>query len=115
MQTLQVDPRWLVDSFTFEKYAGADEYGGVKFEKPITVENCRIDYKKSYERNSNEVVKIGDGTIFCYGKYTTGAALTDLVEKSKVTIDGKPYTIKQVAIFKEVMSSDIFSVELVIL
>lgn len=115
MQTLQVDPRWLVDEFVYEKYAGEDEYGGVQFDSAIIVKNCRIDYKKSYERNATEVLKIGDGTIYCYGKYTTGAALKDLVEKSKVTIDGKAYTIKQVAIFKEVMSSEIFSVELVIL
>lgn len=115
METLLVDPSWLVNSFTYRKYAGQGNKGGVSFDGPVEVTACRIDYSPSYTRNADAVTRIGDATIFCYGAYTKGVAMSDLIEKSRVTIDGKEYTVQATNRLQGITSSDIFCIEMVVM
>ena len=113
--TLLVDSRWLVDSFSYKKYLGKSEFGGSQLADPVTVTGCRISYKPSYTRVGGELTRLGDAIIYCYAAYTEGAAISDLIEKSEVIINGKTYTIKQAKRYSEIASGKPYSVELVVI
>lgn len=115
METLLVDPSWLVHSFTYRKYAGASNKGGFLFDDPVEVTKCRIDYRPSYTRSADRVTRIGDATIYCYGAFTQGAAMSDLVEKSRVTIDGKEYTVQATNRYAGITTKEPFCIELVVM
>lgn len=115
MDTLLVDPSWLVDSFEYAAYAGDGRSGQPLFLDPVTVTNCRFDFAPSFERDGKQVTKIGDATIFCYGAFTEGVPIQSFAERSKVIYDGKEYTIKTVRKFRNIASSGLFSVELVVI
>ena len=107
---------WLIHEFTYKEYLGRKEAGGVNLAPEVTVTNCRINIAPSFERNSTETVKVGDATIYCYGEYTEGVKLEDLKERSEVTIFGKNYTVKKVALRFDIDEPGVlFAVEMTVL
>lgn len=115
MLTLQPDPRWLVDSFDYEPKQATDRYGKPVMGSTITLNKVRIDWHKTYARDSTQLTKVGDGVIYIYAAFSTGIPTNGFVEDSNVIIDGKAYKVKEVKRYHRITSAAPYSWELVIL
>lgn len=107
--TLYVDPRWLVDSFSYRKYVSPGRNGPV-YGDSQDITKCRISHKTVFSQDSSEKKIVADGKIYCYASATT--PFIAFKEQSKVIIDGKERTITKAKRLKEPLADKAFSYEL---
>ncbi len=100
----------LVDSFVYEEYDGVDRNHAPKYKEAETIENVRIDRKRTYFRDSEEAGIRSEAKIFCYANGTN--PFLKFQEQSRVTFDDKEYTVRLVNEFVAPYSNEITAVQL---
>lgn len=98
-----IPKKLLPNSVTYKKYL-EDIGEGSSLATPLTLNNVKIDEQKVLIRGLGGVEVVGNATLFY--DLTNSSGLTDVpINESKITFDGKEYTIKDVDILRE--NSDI--------
>jgi hypothetical protein len=93
-----IPKRMLVNSVTYEEYVN-DTGEGSYYKTPVTLSNVKIDEQKqfSYTNNGKEIV----GNAMLFYDLTNSSGLTNSpVNESKITFNGKTYTVKDTDILR---------------
>lgn len=93
-----IPKRMLVNSATYEEYD--DELGeGGSYKTSVTLNNVKIDEQLQFSYTSNGKEIVGNAIMFY--DLTNSSGLTDSpVNESKITFNGKTYTIKDTDILR---------------
>lgn len=106
---IYVDERLLVDSVEYAEYDGDDRYGP-KYKASETIEKVRIDRNSVFSRDTNDTKILASAVIFVYA--SASIPFKAFKEQSKITFDGKDYTLKKVVYVTEPYDSTPFAYEL---
>ena len=93
-----IPKRMLVNNATYEEYI-ADTGEGSSYATSIILDNIKIDEQTqfSYSNNGKEIV--GNGMLF-YDLTNSSGFTNKPVNESKITFNGKTYTIKNTDILR---------------
>lgn len=103
----------LVDSFVYEEYKGQEKINGYQqdsYKPPVTIERVRIDRSTVWTRGSKEDLLQADGVIYTDSVWTT--PVSEFVERSKVTYDGKERVINKIIPKTHITSNKLIGYEL---
>lgn len=88
--------KWLIHTIEYrEKLQGKDSYGNPLFAEPITIENVRFDDLTVFSRDARDTKILANAVIFVDSTHSTNLP-EKFVEESKITFNGKEYTLKKV-------------------
>ena len=88
----------LVNSATYEEYV-ADAGEGSSYKPVITLNNIKIDEQKQFSYTSNGKEIVGNAMLF-YDLTNSSGLTNSPVNESKITFNGKTYTIKDTDILR---------------
>ena len=88
----------LVNSATYEEYI-ADTGEGSSYKPVITLNNIKIDEQKQFSYTSNGKEIVGNAMLF-YDLTNSSGLTNSPVNESKITFNGKTYTIKDTDILR---------------
>ena len=93
-----IPKRMLVNSATYEEYI-ADTGEGSSYATAVTLDNIKADEQTQFSYTSNGKEIVGNAIMFY--DLTNSSGLTDSpVNESKITFNGKTYTIKDTDILR---------------
>jgi len=88
----------LVNSATYEEYI-ADTGEGSSYKTPVTLDHIKVDEQTQFSYTSNGKEIVGNAIMFY--DLTNSSGLTDSpVNESKITFNGKTYTVKDTDILR---------------
>ena len=88
--------RWLIHSIEYrEKLPGKDSYGNPLFAEPVTIENVRFDDTTVFSRDQTQTKIQAEAVVFIDSTHSTNLP-EKFVEESKITFNGREYTLKKV-------------------
>ena len=94
-----IPKRMLVNSATYEEYLVDTGEGSSYSSTVVTLNNVKIDEQMQFSYNSNGKEIVGNAIMFY--DLTNSSGLTDSpVNESKITFNGKNYTIKNVDVLR---------------
>lgn len=88
----------LVNSATYEEYV-ADTGEGSSYAAAVTLNNVKIDEQLQFSYSSNGKEVIGNAMLF-YDLTNSSGFTNKPVNESKITFNGKTYTIKDTDILR---------------
>lgn len=93
-----IPKRMLVNSATYEEYI-ADTGEGSSYKTPVTLDHIKVDEQTQFSYTSNGKEIVGNAIMFY--DLTNSSGLTDSpVNESKITFNGKTYTVKDTDILR---------------
>lgn len=93
-----IPKRMLVNSATYEEYV-ADTGEGSSYATATTLDNIKVDEQMQFSYSSNGKEIVGNAIMFY--DLTNSSGLTDSpVNESKITFNGKTYTVKDTDILR---------------
>lgn len=102
---------FCIDSFEYIAYLGEDDrYVEPIFDKPVTINNCRIDRGAEYTAQTSGKQLLYNAVIFCYEGITT--PLPKFTTQSKVKFDDIEHVVTKVIPIYEPFRSAIYAYEL---
>lgn len=112
--TLQVNPAWLVDTVTIEKFLGEGDYNKPEYGPAIQLDKVRVDMSKQYTGTGNNRTIVANATVFLYAKFTSNfpSDIDNTWLKGRLTYRRHQYQITDWALFHEPTSARPFSIEL---
>jgi len=88
--------KWLIHTIEYrEKLEGKDSYGNPLFAEPITIKHVRFDDSTVFSRDATDTKILANAVIFVDSTHSTNLP-ERFVEESKITFNGKEYTLKKV-------------------
>ena len=93
-----IPKRMLVNSATYEEYV-ADTGEGSSYATAITLDHIKIDEQKQFSYTSNGKEIVGNAMLF-YDLTNSSGLTNSPVNESKITFNGKTYTIKDTDILR---------------
>jgi len=88
--------KWLIHTIEYrEKLQGKDSYGNPLFAEPITIENVRFDDTTVFSRDQTQTKIQAEAVVFIDSTHSTNLP-ERFIEESKITFNGKEYTVKKV-------------------
>lgn len=88
--------RWLIHDIIYqERLPGKDSYGNPLFAEPIIIKHVRFDDSTVFSRDATDTKIVANAVIFVDATHSTNLP-ERFVEESKITFNGKEYTIKKV-------------------
>lgn len=114
MTSIQVDPTWLNDEVTIERYLGEGDFNVAKYADKITLTDCRVDMTKIFSGTGADRTVIANATVFLYAAYTDNypVDIDDSWLQARLMYRGHEYKVVNWSAFNEPDSSKPFSVEL---
>ncbi|MBC2004642.1 minor capsid protein [Listeria booriae] len=98
---------WLIHSVIYEGYTGdKDSWGNPAYEPGKIIAHVRVDLNTVFSRDSTQKQVVADGIIFIDSTNSEGTP-DKFVEESRITFDGKEYTLKKVIPCYKVESNEI--------
>ena len=93
-----IPKRMLVNSATYEEYV-ADTGEGSSYKTSVTLNDIKIDEQLQFSYSSNGKEIVGNAIMFY--DLTNSSGLTDSpVNESRITFNGKTYTVKDTDILR---------------
>ncbi|MBC2318781.1 putative minor capsid protein [Listeria booriae] len=83
-----------------------DSWGNPEYAEKILISHVRVDLNTVFSRDSTQKQVVADGIIFIDSTNSEGAP-DKFVEESRITFDGKKYTLKKVIPCYKVESNEI--------
>ena len=93
-----IPKRMLPNSATYEEYV-ADTGEGSSYKTPITLDHIKVDEQTQFSYSSNGKEIVGNGMIF-YDLTNSSGLTAKPVNESKITFNGKTYTVKDTDILR---------------
>jgi len=88
--------RWLIHEIQYEEYTGErDSYGNYIYNAPVIIKHVRFDDETVFSRDDTDTKIVANAVIFVDSTHSTNLP-EKFVEESKITFNGKEYTIKKV-------------------
>lgn len=91
-----IPKRMLVNSATYEEYI-ADTGEGSSYKTAVTLDKIKIDEQLQFSYTSNGKEIVGNGMLF-YDLTNSSGFTNKPVNESKITFNGKIYTVKNTKI-----------------
>ena len=96
MRVPPLPKRWLIHDIVYEeKLPGRDSYGNDRYATPAIIKHVRFDDTTVFSRDSTETKIVANAVIFVDSTHSTNLP-EKFVEESKITFNGREYTIKKV-------------------
>jgi hypothetical protein len=93
-----IPKRMLVNSATYEEYI-ADTGEGSSYKPAVTLDKIKIDEQLQFSYSSNGKEIVGNGILF-YDLTNSSGFTNKPVNESRITFNGKTYTIKDTDILR---------------
>ena len=93
-----IPKRMLVNSATYEEYI-ADMGEGSSYKTSVTLDNIKVDEQLQFSYSSNGKEVIGNAMLF-YDLTNSSGFTNKPVNESKITFNGKTYTVKDTDILR---------------
>lgn len=93
-----IPKRMLVNSATYEEYI-ADMGEGSSYKTSVTLDNIKVDEQLQFSYSSNGKEVIGNAMLF-YDSTNSSGLTNSPVNESKITFNGKTYTVKDTDILR---------------
>ena len=93
-----IPKRMLPNSATYEEYV-ADTGEGSSYKTPITLDHIKVDEQTQFSYSSNGKEIVGNAIMF-YDLTNSSGFTNKPVNESKITFNGKTYTIKDTDILR---------------
>ena len=93
-----IPKRMLVNSATYEEYV-ADMGEGSSYKTSVTINDIKIDEQTQFSYSSNGKEIVGNAMLF-YDLTNSSGLTAKPVNESKITFNGKTYTIKDTDILR---------------
>lgn len=93
-----IPKRMLVNSATYEEYI-ADTGEGSSYKTAVTLDKIKIDEQLQFSYSSNGKEIVGNGILF-YDLTNSSGFTNKPVNESRITFNGKTYTIKDTDILR---------------
>ena len=93
-----IPKRMLVNSATYEEYV-ADAGEGSSYKTSVTLNDIKIDEQTQFSYTSNGKEVVGNGILF-YDLTNSSGFNSKPVNESRITFNGKTYTIKDTDILR---------------
>lgn len=101
---------WLIHSVVYEEYTGRDDFNSPNYEDPVPINFVRFDQSTVFSRDNTQTKIVADGVLFIDAVHSN--PIPNLVEKSKITFNKKPYIVKKVIPCYHPQSSNIHHYEI---
>ena len=86
--------RWLIHSIEYEEYLGKDDWDNDKYAEPITIKHVRFDDTTVFSRDSTQNKILAEAIVFIDARHSK--PLPTFKERSKITFNGRTYTLKKI-------------------
>ena len=86
--------RWLIHSIEYEEYLGKDDWDNDKYANPIIINHVRFDNKTVFSRDSTQNKILAEAIVFVDARHSK--PLPEFKERSKITFNGRTYTLKKI-------------------
>ena len=94
-----IPKRMLPNSASYEEYL-ADTGEGSSYSTSVTLNNIKIDEQKQFSYTSNGKEIVGNAMLF-YDLTNSSGLTGSPVNESKITFNGKTYTVKDTDILRD--------------
>ena len=96
MRIPHLPKRWLIHDIIYqERLPGKDSYGNPLFAEPIIIKHVRFDDSTVFSRDQTQTKIQAEAVIFIDATHSTNLP-EKFIEESKITFNGREYTIKKV-------------------
>lgn len=87
--------RWLIHSIEYEGFTGKkDAFQRPIYDDPITISHVRYDQSTVFSRDSSQTKIVAEGVIFVDA--INSSPVPEFKEQSKITFNGRAFTLKKV-------------------
>lgn len=106
-QTPPLPKSWLIHSIIYEQFTGGkDSWGNPAYGAKNIISHVRVDLNTVFSRDSAQKKVVAEAIIFIDA--TNSESVPDaFIEESKVTFEGKEYTLKKVIPCYQVETNEI--------
>ena len=95
MKAPPLPKRWLVHSIQYERLKDKDgDWGKPSYDPPVTVRYVRYDPQTVMSRDGSQTKIQADAVIFVDAVHST--PIPEWVEESRITLNGRQWTLKKV-------------------
>lgn len=101
---------FCIDSFEYKEYLGDNSWSEPQYDKPVTIEHCRIDRGAEYTSITSGKQLLYNAVIFCYKGITE--PLPEFKTQSVLIFDDTEHVITKVIPIYEAYDKVIYSYEL---
>lgn len=99
----------LIHDIEYYEYSGQDRNHKPTFKEPISIKHCRLDMARTYEVSKSTESETVTAVLFMYNGATK--PFLPILEKSKITHNGKTYKVYKLVECYEPYRNELFSYE----
>jgi len=85
---------WLIHTIVYEWAAGKDDWNKPAFDPPVAIQHVRYDPQTVMSRDGTQTKIQADAVIFVDAVHST--PIPEWVEESRITLNGRQWTLKKV-------------------